>query len=181
NIFAMEVLHLLQDEDPFYNAVLGNNPTNNDDVNNDPYDNTALSLGLDRDQLSYNLNQDKRVKSNQVDAKLDYWNILNNKSDINFTLGTILSTQQFNTNIFQFLDNNSMFNPTPILNGGLDDNDVKYNFSDIYLGVHYRLKSGIFTFTPGFSAHAYSTKNTQQGASVTDNFFRVLPDVNVLM
>jgi Outer membrane protein beta-barrel family/Carboxypeptidase regulatory-like domain len=181
NIFALEVLHLLQDEDPFYNAVLGNDPSNNNDPNADPYDSTALSLGLDRDQLSYNLNQDKRVQSNQLDAKLDYWNILNNKSDINFTLGTILSTQKFNTSIFQFLDDNSMFNPTPTLNGGLDDNNIKYNFSDIYLGLHYRLKSGIFTFTPGFSAHAYSTKNTQQGVSVTDNFFRVLPDVNVLM
>lgn len=182
NIFALEVLHLLQDEDPFYNAILGNDPTNNDDEDNDdPYDNTALSLGLNRDQFSYNLNQDKRVQSNQLDAKLDYWNILNNKSDINFTFGTILSTQRFNTSIFQFLNDNSMFNPTPTLNGGLDDNNIRYNFSDIYLGVHYRLKSGIFTFTPGFSTHAYSTKNTQLGTSVTDNFFRVLPDVNVLM
>ncbi|WP_100613291.1 TonB-dependent receptor [Confluentibacter citreus] len=181
NIFALEVLHLLQDEDPFYNAILANDPTNNDDVDSDPYDNTALSLGLDRDQLSYNLNQNKRVKSNQIDAKIDYWNILNNTSNINVTLGTILSTQKFNSNIFQFLDNNSMFNPTPTLNGGLDDNIIKYNFSDIYLGFHYRLKSGIFTLTPGFSAHAYSAKNTQLGTTVTDNFFRVLPDVNVLM
>lgn len=181
NIFALEVLHLLQDEDPFYNAILANDPTNNDDNDADPYDDTALSLGLDRDQLSYNLNQNKRVKSNQIDAKVDYWNILNNTSNINITLGTILSTQKFNSNIFQFLDNDSMFNPTPTLNGGLDDNIIKYNFSDIYLGFHYRLKSGIFTLTPGFSAHAYSTKNTQLGMTVTDNFFRVLPDVNVLM
>ncbi|WP_100610823.1 TonB-dependent receptor [Confluentibacter lentus] len=181
NIFALEVLHLLQDEDPFYNAILANDPTNNDDNNADPYDDTALSLGLDRDQLSYNLNQNKRVKSNQIDAKVDYWNILNNTSNINVTFGTILSTQKFNSNIFQFLDNDSMFNPTPTINGGLDDNIIKYNFSDIYLGFHYRLKSGIFTLTPGFSAHAYSTKNTQLGTTVTDNFFRVLPDVNVLM
>ncbi|PKQ43687.1 TonB-dependent receptor [Confluentibacter flavum] len=181
NIFALEVLHLLQDEDPFYNAILANDPTNNDDVDSDSYDGTALSLGLDRDQLSYNLNQNKRVKSNQIDAKVDYWNILNNTSNINVTLGTILSTQKFNSNIFQFLDNDSMFNPTPTLNGGLDDNIIKYNFSDIYLGFHYRLKSGIFTLTPGFSAHAYSTKNAQLGQTVTDNFFRVLPDVNVLM
>ncbi|MBU3821922.1 TonB-dependent receptor family protein [Flavobacteriaceae bacterium XHP0103] len=181
NIFALQVLHLLQDEDPFYNAILGNDPTNNDDVGNDPYDDTALSLGLDRDQLSYNLNQNKRVKSNQLDAKIDYWNIINNTSNINLTLGTILSTQKFNSNIFQFLDDNSFFNPTPTLNDGLDDNNIKYSFSDIYLGFHYRLKSGIFTFTPGFSAHAYSAKNTQQGTTVTDNFFRILPDVNVLM
>ncbi|MFI1744324.1 carboxypeptidase regulatory-like domain-containing protein [Thalassobellus sediminis] len=172
NIFALEVQHLLQDEDPFYNAIL---------EDKDNYEGTANDLGLDGAQIGYNIGQEKRVKSNQVDAKLDYWNILNNKSDINFTVGTILSSQQFDSDIFQFLDNDSRFNPTPTINEGLDANDIKYNFSDIYLAAHYRLKSGIFTFTPGFSAHAYSTNNKQQSTKTTDNFFRVLPDFNMRM
>ncbi|AUP79985.1 TonB-dependent receptor [Flavivirga eckloniae] len=172
NIFALEVQHLLQDEDPFYNAIL-------EDKSN--YDDTASNLGLDGAQLDYNIAQDKRVKSNQIDAKLDYWNVLSSKSDINFTLGTIMSSQQFNSNIFQFLNDGSRFNPTPTINDGIDTNDITYNFSDVYLGVHYRLKSGIFTFTPGFSAHAYSAKNTQFNNRVTDNFFRLLPDFNVRM
>ncbi|GAA3596306.1 TonB-dependent receptor [Flavivirga amylovorans] len=172
NIFALEVQHLLQDEDPFYNAIL-------DDKAN--YDDTANNLGLDGAQLDYNVAQDKRIKSNQIDAKLDYWNVINNKSDINFTLGTIFSSQQFNSNIFQFLDDDSQFNPTPTINDGMDTNDIKYNFSDLYLGVHYRLKAGIFTFTPGFSAHGYSSKNTQFDNRTTDNFFRLLPDFNMRM
>ena len=172
NIFALEIQHLLQDEDPFYNAIL-------DDKAN--YEGTANNLGLEGAQINYNLAQEKRVKSNQMDAKLDYWNILNNKSDINFTIGTILSTQKFDSDIFQFLDDNSVFNPTPTINNGLDTNEIKYNFSDVYLAAHYRLKSGIFTFTPGFSAHAYSAKNTQFNTQTTDNFFRLLPDLNVLM
>lgn len=172
NIFALEAQHLLSDEDPFYNAIL-------EDKNN--YDGTANNLGLDGAQLDYNIGQDKRIKSNQLDAKLDYWNILNTKSDINFTLGTILSNQKYNTNIFQFLDDGSKFNPTPTINNGLDENDIDYTFSDVYLGIHYRLKSGIFTFTPGVSGHAYSTKNNQFGTETTDNFFRVLPDFNMRM
>jgi len=172
NIFAFEAQHLLSDEDPFYNAIL------EDKAN---YDGTANNLGLDGAQLDYNIGQDKRIKSNQLDAKLDYWNILNTKSDINFTLGTILSNQKFDSNIFQFLDNGSKFDPTPTINGGLDNNDIDYSFSDVYLGIHYRLKSGIFTFTPGVSAHAYSTKNDQFGTETTDNFFRVLPDFNMRM
>lgn len=172
NIFALEAQHLLSDEDPFYNAIL-------DDKDN--YDGTANNLGLDGAQLNYNIAQDKRIKSNQLDAKLDYWNILNTKSDINFTLGTILSNQKFNSNIFQFLDDGSVFNPTPTINNGLDDNDIDYSFSDLYLGIHYRLKSGIFTFTPGVSGHAYSVKNEQFGTETTDNFFRLLPDFNVRM
>ena len=172
NIFALEAQHLIQDEDPFYNAILEDKAS---------YDGTASSLGLDPNQLDYNIAQNKRVKSNQFDAKVDYWNVLNTKSNLNFTLGTILSNQRFNSDIFQNLDNGSEFDPTPILNNGLDENDIEYNFSDIYLGVHYRLKSGIFTFTPGISAHAYSAKNTQFGENTIDNFFRVLPDFNMRM
>ncbi|GAA3634639.1 TonB-dependent receptor [Flavivirga jejuensis] len=170
NIFSLEVQNLIQDEDPFYNAIL---------EDKDNYEETATVLGLDGAQIDYNVAQEKRVKSNQTDAKLDYWNILNNKSDINFTLGTILSNQKFNSNIFQFLDNDFEFNTTPTINDGLDANDIKYNFSDVYLALHYRLKSGIFTFTPGISAHAYGVKNTQFNTEVTDNFSRFLPDFNM--
>ena len=46
----------------------------------------------------------------------------------------------------------------------------------MYLGTHYTLKLGIFTFTPGFSLHAYGNKNSQFGDTFEDNFFRFLPD-----
>jgi len=173
NIFAFEAQHLLKDEDPFYNALLVNDP---DPSNSDVFDTTASGLGLDQDQFGYNINQERRVKSNQLDAKLDYYNILNAKSNINLTLGTILSNQQFDSNIFQFLDDGSLFNPTPTFNDGRDSNDVEYNFSDLYVGVHYRFKTGKFTFTPGVSFHAYGNKNTQGGETFEDNFFNVLPD-----
>ncbi|MGB3605818.1 carboxypeptidase regulatory-like domain-containing protein, partial [Psychroserpens sp.] len=183
NIFALEAQHLIQDEDPFYNALLDNDPSNNDASQDlrDPFDNTAEDLGFDQTLNNYDIAQDKRIRSNQLDAKLDYWNVLNNKSNINLTLGTIQSRQDFDSNIFQFLDDGSIFDSTPNFNDGLDTNDTKYNFSDLYAGVHYRLKSGMFTFTPGFSAHAYSAKNTQFGTEFTDNFFRVLPDLNIRM
>ncbi|MBR9913937.1 MAG: outer membrane beta-barrel protein [Algicola sp.] len=181
NIFALEAQHLIQDEDPFYNALLENDPTNNDanPEDRDPFDNTAAGLGFDQTLNNYDIAQDKRIKSNQLDAKLDYWNVLNNKSNINFTLGTILSRQDFDSNIFQFLEDGSVFDSAPNFNGGLDTNDIKYNFSDIYLGTHYRLKTGKFTVTPGFSAHIYGAKNTQFGTEYNDNFFRLLPDLNV--
>ena len=171
NIFAFEAQHLLKNEDPFYNAVLANDPNGED-----AFDTTAEALGLNTSLNDYNLGQNRRIKSNQVDAKLDYYNILNTKSNINITLGTILSRQEFNSNIFQFLDVGSQFDPTPTFNDGLASNDVEYNFSDVYMGVHYRFKTGKFTITPGFSAHAYGNKNIQFGETVEDNFFRILPD-----
>lgn len=173
NIFAFEAQHLIKDEDPFYN-VTGLK-------DEDAFETTAGALGLDTNQTNYNLNQERRIKSNQLDAKLDYYNILNSKSNINFTLGTILSNQQFNSNIFQFLDDGSYFDPVATLtttDGVLlgNENDTEYNFSDVYLGLHYTLKTGKFTITPGFSLHAYGNKNIQFGTTYKDNFFRILPD-----
>ncbi|MBD3892100.1 TonB-dependent receptor [Olleya marilimosa] len=175
NIFALSIQHLLQDEDPFYNALLQNDPTSSAD----PFDNTAVGLGLDGTQVTYDVNQQKRVKTNQLDAKVDYWNILNKKSDINFTVGTIYSNQQFDSNVFQTLDDGSEVDTNTSIPGVSDVNDIKYTFSDIYLGAHYRFKTGKFTISPGLSAHAYSAVNDQFNTTKTDNFFRVLPDLNV--
>ena len=179
NIFALEAQHVIKNEDPFYNAMLENNSN---------YQPTAFGLGLDSSESSFNLAQERKIKSNQLDAKLDYWNILNIKSDLNFTLGAIYSNQKFDSEIFQFLETGAFY-PTPLINGGLDYNDVDYTFTDMYLGVHYRLKSGKFTISPGFTAHAYNSKNTQHDVLELDvlsdieydnSFFKLLPDFNVI-
>ena len=179
NIFALEAQHVIKNEDPFYNAMLENNSN---------YQPTAFGLGLDSSESSFNLAQERKIKSNQLDAKLDYWNILNIKSDLNFTLGAIYSNQKFDSEIFQFLESGTFY-PTPLINGGLDYNDVDYTFTDLYLGVHYRLKSGKFTISPGFTAHAYNSKNTQYDVLELDvlsdieydnSFFKLLPDFNVI-
>ena len=171
NIFAFEAQHLIKNEDPFYNAILINNPNDRD-----AFDNTATALGLNTTLNSYDLGQNRRVLSNQLDAKLDYYHIINKKSNLNLTLGTIVSRQEFNSNIFQFLTDRSLFDPTPNFNSGRSKNDVKYNFSDFYLGMHYRFRTGIFTFTPGFSVHAYGNNNVQNNELVKDDFLRFLPD-----
>jgi hypothetical protein len=185
SIFALEVQHLLQDEDPFYVASLENDPTNNDDANNDGFDDAAESLGLDRSNQFYTLEQDRKVKSNQLDAKLDYYYILNTKSNLNFVGGTILSTQNFNSRFFQILGNGAEFDPNPTIQGVNDPqtiNDTEYNFTDIYGGLRYRLKAGIFTFTPGFTMHSYTSKNTQFGSEIfEDTFAKFLPEFEMIM
>ncbi|TXD46391.1 carboxypeptidase-like regulatory domain-containing protein [Polaribacter sp. IC073] len=184
NIFALEVKHQLQDEDPFYVASLENNPNNKDDANNDGFDDAAESLGLERSNLFYNLEQDRKVKSNQLDAKLDYYNVLNSKSNLNLVVGTILSKQNFDSKFFQILDNGTNFNPNPTIPGNTDPrttNDTEYNFTDIYAGIRYRLKTGVFTFTPGFTVHSYSVKNTQyQTELLKDTFQKFFPEFNMI-
>ncbi|MBT8325906.1 MAG: TonB-dependent receptor family protein [Winogradskyella sp.] len=184
NIFALEAQHLISNEDPFYNAVLQNDPDNNNDPdpsNRDAYDNTAESLGLDQTLNTYNLGQNELVKTSQLDAKLDYYNILGPKSNISFTFGTILSKQDYDSDIFQFLNDGNAFTPTPSItdsDGNLLGvvNNTQYNFSDIYVGTRYNVRTGKFTFRPGLSIHAYGNQNIQFGEKFEDNFFRVLPD-----
>ncbi len=191
SIFALEVKHILQDEDPFYVASLENDPDNNnpDDIDSleefeDGFDDSAETLGLDRSNQFYTLEQDRRVKSNQLDAKLDYYYILNDQSNLNFVTGTILSKQNFNSRFFQILDNGAEFDPTPTIddiNNPQTTNDTDYSFSDVYAGVRYRLKSGIFTFTPGFTVHAYNSNNTQFGTETfKDTFAKFLPEFEVV-
>jgi hypothetical protein len=185
SIFALEMKHLLQDEDPFYIASLENDPTNNDDTDNDGFDDAAETLGLNRDSQFYTLEQDRKVKTNQLDAKLDYYYILNSKSNLNFVAGTILSKQNFDSRFFQILDNGSEFDPNatiPGIDNAQSTNDTEYNFTDIYAGLRYRLKAGIFTFTPGFTVHSYTSKNIQYNTELfQDKFTEFLPEFEMVM
>lgn len=171
NIFAAQVQHLLQEEDPFYNAVTDLLPF-------------AGVLPVDTLQNRYNINQQKNINTHKLDAKVDYYHIINNKSNINLTLGSTLSRQKFNSNIFQLLDNGDRdeLEETQQIDGETEPlvNDVTYGFSDLFLGLHYKFKTGQFTISPGVTLHNYTLKNEQLGTSETQNDWRLLPDVFAL-
>jgi hypothetical protein len=158
NIFAFEMQHLYQDENPFYNANLRTLP--------------FLLSGYTMFQERNDLNQDRFVKTNKVDAKLDYYYMVTPKSNINITLGNTYSYQDFNSHIFQILDNGDQND----LNNPENNNKVKYNFNDVFLGFHYKILTGKFTLTPGFSVHSYTMKNTQSATDYSQNFIKILPD-----
>ena len=161
SVYDIEIQHLFQEEDPFYNANLGQNP--------------FPILGL-QTANRYNINQTRFIKTNKLDAKVDYYYMVTPKSNINFTFGNTYSLQNFNSHIFQILDNGT----TNDLNTADKNNDVSYFFNDAFLGLHYKFITGKFTFNPGFSAHYYKTYNEQLGTKVNDNFYRILPDVYAL-
>lgn len=171
NIFAAQVQHLWQDEDPFYNAVTDLIPF-------------PGILPLDTLQNRYSINQEKNVQTHKLDAKVDYYYVINNKSNLNLTLGGTFSNQQFNSNIFQLLDNGARqdLNTTPEIDGESQSliNDVTYGFTDVFLGLHYKFKTGKFTFTPGVTLHNYNIKNEQLGLETSQNDWMLLPDVNAI-
>jgi hypothetical protein len=160
NIFAGYVQHLYQKEDPFYNALVQIQPF-------------AGILPLQEDPLGFDVNQQKTIESNKVDAKIDYYYVINNKSNLNLTLGSTLSSQNFDSSIFQRLSGGetNTFSQQDLVN------DVTYNFTDLFLGAHYKFKTGKFTFTPGLTLHHYMLRNQQNGIEDTESNTMVLPDL----
>uniref|UniRef100_UPI00404A111F carboxypeptidase regulatory-like domain-containing protein n=1 Tax=Flavobacterium sp. TaxID=239 RepID=UPI00404A111F len=162
NVFAFELQHLYQEEDPFYNANLEFQP--------------FIFSGYNNAQTRNDINQNRFVKTNKTDAKFDYYYMLTPKSNINVTIGNTYSYQNFNSSIFQVLDNGAVND----LNSAENTNNVDYAFNDVFLGLHYKFIKGKFTVTPGFSVHNYATKDNQLDSSNKMNFTRFLPDVFAL-
>ena len=128
NIFSFEAQHLSQTEDPFYRAVRDIQPFR--DI-----------IPLDTDQSKFNINQNRLVDTDKLEAKLDYYYILTPKSNLNFTVGITDVKQNFNSNIFQILDDSSELN----FNQDFLNNDVDFNFRDAYFSFNYRVITGMFT------------------------------------
>lgn len=162
NVFAFELQNLFQQEDPFYNANLQFQP--------------FFLTGYNTTQTRNDVNQNRFVKTNKTDAKFDYYYMITPKSNINVTVGNTYSYQNFNSNMFQILDNGTQNNLTDSSN----TNDVNYSFNDAFIGLHYKILTGKFTFNPGVSFHQFNTNDTQLNSSNKMSFNRVLPDFYAL-
>lgn len=159
NIFAVEMQHLYQEEDPFYNANLKTQP--------------FKLIGYVPSQNRNDISQNRFVTTCKLDAKFDYYYMLTAKSNINVTLGNTYSYQNFNSDMYQILDNKEVNE----LDNQVNRNDVNYRFNDAFLGLYYKILTGKFTFTPGVSLHTFNMTNTQLGTDFNQNFTRLLPDL----
>lgn len=170
DIFSGQVQHLAQEEDPFYNAVLDFLPF-------------AGILQANSAQSNFDINQNKTIKTQKLDAKVDYFRVLNKKSNINFNFGTTLSQQNFDSSIFQRLDSGATenFDQSTEVEGEVFPlrNDVTYNFRDLFLGMRYKLVTGKFTLTPGVTLHNYDLSTDQLNSKTELNTWKLLPDFNL--
>ena len=110
NVFAFEMQHLYQNEDPFYNANLQTQPFN--------------LIGYISDQNRNDITQKRFVQTNKIDTKLDYYYMLTPKSNINITLGNTYSHQNFDSSIYQILDDQSVNNLTDVTTPSPTDGQV---------------------------------------------------------
>ena len=162
HIFSFEAQHLDQEENPFNRAIRDRNPF------------TRL-IPFSSSQNKYDITQERMVHTGKLEAKLDYYYLLNDVSNINISLGVTDVNQDFNSSFYQILDNG----PSLDFNDAIYNNDVKFDFSDAYVALNYRLRTGIFTFDPGFTLHFYNTKNTQLGSSFERSLSDVRPNLRI--
>ena len=162
NIFSVAVQQLYERGNPLYNSL-----------NTDQR--FTILPAIDEAGSRFDLTQLKKLVTNKLDATIDYYYVLNDQSNINVTFGSSFNEQDLNTHIFQTLDNNTKID----FNADTLNNDVNFNFTDVYLGLHYKVITGNFTFTPGLKWHSYSYKNIQLGEELKQNPTKLLPDVFV--
>ena len=199
NIFALEAKHLFQNENPFYGALLSEEPFASevpafiqDPVTGDPIPNpdplagqTAGTLPFQNDGSNFfNVGQNRNIRTNKTDAKLDYYWVLNKKSNLNFTLGTTQSRQYFDSSIFEIFEGNSTRLDESVPDSDTGEvqslgNGVKFHFSDVFLGLHYKVKTGKVTWTPGLTLHNFNVLSDQGGTVTEDNKWLALPDLFV--
>lgn len=106
----------------------------------------------------YNVNQVKEAKSNNLDALVKHYWILNNNNHIYTSLGNNYNQTDFTTNEWQQLTNNTVNN---FSSNGLFGNTVKYMMNDAFVIAEYKFTIGKLINRPGVSYHWYSLKSTQ--------------------
>ncbi len=160
NIFSTAVQHLYDENTPIYNAISPNEFFIASDL-----------LQLETSDL-FDLTQNKKQNTNKWDAKIDYFYVLSNTSNLNFTLGNTNTKQSLDSNIFQTLDNEAVYDFT---NDDLN-NQASFKYNDLFLAFHYNLKFGKLTLTPGVSVHHFSIEDQQFEDTQKQDLQRVLPD-----
>ena len=162
HIISFEAQHLDQEENPFSRSIRDRNPF------------TSL-IPFNSAQNNYDISQERLIHTKKLEAKLDYFYILNNSSNLNLTFGITDVNQNFDSSFFQILDNGSQLD----FNDIIFNNDVNFDFSDAYIALNYKLRTGIFTFDPGVTLHFYGTKNTQLGSTFERNISDIRPNLRV--
>ncbi len=158
NIFSAELQHNYEKDEPLYNSLATTQP---------------FELIPSQAEALFDMVQNKKTTTSRFDAKLDYYYLLTPKSNINVSFGTTLSSQTLISDISQNLNDGTTlnFNETNL------NNDVDYSFSDLFLGLKYKMVSGIFTFEPGLTLHNYTTKDTQLSLVNKISQTKLLPSV----
>ncbi len=163
NLISFAFQHKYDTDKPLFEAI-----------STDEFFATSSIINLDP-QNTFDILQHKKIDNQNFSSLFDYYLILNSKSHLDFSLGHELSLQKYSTFIEQKLDDNSIDQ----LTDNKLNNDANYTFSDIFLGLHYKVKWHKFIINPGLNFHYYYFNNIQNENYSKKNQIGLLPDLNI--
>jgi hypothetical protein len=126
-----------------------------------------LSISSDS---TYQLLQDRNIVSNHSIAEGNYYRILNKKNHLNFSAGLNHLNQKMTSNL-----RSANGNLTSEMPDRMFQNDLSYQLTDVYAGLHLKSKLGDFTVKPGLNFHYYNLANFQNEKLAAQNINLVLP------
>jgi hypothetical protein len=128
-------------------------------------------IPADNNQTLLRIKQLKNTQEQNIDVVFKHFWEINNSNHIYTTVGNKFLNEDFLTDDYQTLDDNTNNN---FANGGFG-NDLNLKLNDLFLGMHYKFRTGIFTVKQGVYLHNYNWKLNNQ--TVLDkNKWVVLPD-----
>ncbi|WP_452600640.1 carboxypeptidase-like regulatory domain-containing protein [Pontimicrobium sp. MEBiC06410] len=137
--------------------------------------NTSILQGLIPiiDQNIFNINKVNFSQSNTIDVAIKHYWVINNFNHLYFTLGLDNVYDRLKTNEFQVLEDESINS----FSSSNFNNDTRLDFSDKYIGVHYKLKRGKVTFKPGVFFHDYRWNLQQFESELNKSKSLLLPEL----
>ena len=128
-------------------------------------------IPVDETQDFLRINQLKNTQEHNFDGVFKHFWEINNSNHMYTTVGNKFLSEDFFTDDSQILDDNSINN----FGIGGFGNDLNFKLNDLFFGVHYKFRTGIFTVKQGFEAHNYSW-SLQNQTNLNENKWVVLPD-----
>lgn len=115
-----------------------------------------------QNDISYTIEQVKKVKKNSIDALFKHYWTINDFNHLYTNIGNNYENSSFKTNEKQLLTNGIINN---FASGGFG-NDVKYQLNDAYVGLEYKFRIGKWTNKPALNLHWYHLVTNQ----ITGNY-----------
>jgi len=122
----------------------------------------------------FNLLQFKEITTQNQEAALNYYRILNKTNHINVRVGNVFTSQKLTSSLSERLSNET---EVPITDP-IFQNDVDFTFRDFYASVLYKTKIGDLELTPSINLHYYDIDNIQPAGNTGFDKTLLLPALN---
>lgn len=119
----------------------------------------------------YSIKQLKETTTTTINGIFKHYWVLNNFNHIYTTVGNNYTKDSFLTEDSQLLENGT---ENSFAQAGFG-NDLKFQLNDLFVGIHYKFKAGIFEVKQGAFLHNYNWE-TQQLTSENHQKTVLLPD-----